>query len=129
MLSLLVDEAYAFDYLSILSIKSSKGADVSFELDTNMKAIKSQLGDELFLKIITSDEYINLYEANLKTFDAVDGAKSDRVLASYIDDCNYQRTICKRSLQLKHFSSDLNETKIGYEVYDNGRNTNQENDE
>ena len=24
---------------------------------------------------------------------------------------------------------DLNETKIGYEVYDNGRNTNQENDE
>ena len=114
MVTLLVDEAYAFDYISILTIKKSKGSEVSGELDTNVKAVKSQLGDDLFLKIITSEEYIRLYESNIKTFGAVDAAKNDSVLASYVDGCNYQRMICKRNLQEKYFSSGLRETKIGY---------------
>ena len=41
-------------------------------------------------------------------------AKVDKVKASYVDSCNYQRYLAKKSLQEKFFSASLKEIKIGY---------------
>ena len=74
-----------------------------------------QIGHQKFEEIIHSKEYSDLTESNNLTFEAVDKAKTDDVLASYVDKCNYQRMISKESLQKKFFSSVLNEKKMGYE--------------
>ena len=67
-----------------------------------------------FNTIIKSEEYKNLLLANKKTFKAVDKAKKDLIKASYVDECNYERYLAKKSLQDKFFSTALRETKIGY---------------
>ena len=104
MVKISVDEAYAFDYYSILCIKKEIKEDII-----------NHIGAELFNKIINSNEYINLYVSNKKTFDAVDKAKNDDVLASYVDKCNYLRMVNKKYLQTKFFLNELVESKIGYE--------------
>ena len=73
------------------------------------------MGEELFSKIIKSKEYNDLLNANELTFNAVDKAKTDDVLASYVDKCNYGRMLSKKKLQEKFFNTNLTETKIGYE--------------
>lgn len=115
MIKITVDEAYAFDYYAILQIKKEYGSNV----DENIEQIKSDLIDsvglEKFNQIINSEIYSNLYESNKETFKAVDKAKTDEVLASYVDKCNYKRMILKKELQNKFFSNSLSETKLGYE--------------
>lgn len=115
MIKITVDDAYAFDYFSILELKQQKGCDVQISIDQIKKDIIENISSEKFNLIVKSEEYSKLYDANKKTFDAVDGAKTDEVLASYVDKCNYYRMICKKKLQDKHFSDKLTETKLGYE--------------
>jgi hypothetical protein len=121
MINLAVDESYAFDYLSILHLKSDLDKDNTVKKSNYFSCllfIKGQLGDDFFNKVINSEEYKECYEANRITFDAVDKAKNDLVPASYVDRANYKRHSAKQKLQRRFFNSDLTEIKIGYEKYE-----------
>jgi hypothetical protein len=117
MITLLVDEAYAFDYLSILDVKKQKS---SLSNDAWLKCyvhLQNQFDSEKWSSMIHSDEYKNMIKANELTFDAVDKAKNNEVTAQHVDYCNYQRHTAKQNFQNKFFNSDLSEVKIGYEKY------------
>lgn len=117
MITLLVDEAYAFDYLSILEVKKQRSFlsnDVWYKCHTHLQ---NQFDQEKWSAMINSDEYKNMIKANELTFDAVDKAKNNEVTAQHVDYCNYRRHIAKQNFQNKFFRSDLSEIKIGYEKY------------
>jgi hypothetical protein len=120
---LIVDESYAFDYLSILHVKcdiDNYNLQNHSNFDICKKILKDQLG-HLFDTIFKSKEYLDCYNANYETFQAVNSAKKDLVPASYVDKCNFKRHQAKIQLQLKYFGSNLTETKIGYEIYEKER--------
>lgn len=113
MINLLVDEGYAFDYLSILEIKSNKNDNK--ELYNHCKEnIISQISLYNFLEIESSIEYKELLKANLNTFNLVDAVKSNPCLGAEVDKSNYERFLKKQALQKKFFGSIGNEIKIGY---------------
>jgi hypothetical protein len=114
MIDICVDEAYAFDYYSIFHLKYNENYIPKSSIEIISKKIIDQIGNNLFIEIINSQEYKNLYEANKKTFDAVDKAKTNQVTAKYVDRCNYGRMIAKKDLQKKFFNTELIEKKIGY---------------
>jgi hypothetical protein len=122
MINLNVDEAYAFDYLSILEIKKEKYSNNTQWLDCWLY-LQSQFESEKWLSMIHSEEYKNMIKANLLTFDAVDKAKNNEVTAQHVDYCNYQRHAAKQNFQKKFFTSDLSELKIGYEKYIHNNHT------
>ena len=123
MINLLVDEAYAFDYLSILDIKRKKKSDYYDAWINCFKYLKEQFDEEKWLSLINSEEYIDIIKANELTFNAVDKAKNNEVTAKYVDYCNYQRYLAKRNFQKKFFISNLSEQKIGYEKYIHNNHT------
>ena len=99
MVNLLVDEAFAFDYIAILKLKADKGYIDKKSIEKNFNHLKDQIGENLFDKIINSEEFKKLYDANSVTFDAVDAAKEDKLLASEVDKTNYFRMLAKTELQ------------------------------
>lgn len=115
MIKITVDEAYAFDYYSILHLKYDNGYLPPEILQIAKNDLTDSLGEDLVTKILDSNEYNDVYEANKLTFDAVDKAKDDSVPASYVDKCNYKRMLAKKGLQSKFFNTNLSEIKIGYE--------------
>lgn len=119
MINLNVDEAYAFDYLSILDIKKQKDSKNYKFWNHSYVFLQNQFESEKWNQMINSEEYKNMLKANQLTFDAVDKAKTNQVTAQYVDFCNYQRHIAKENFQKKFFTCALNETKIGYEKYEN----------
>ncbi len=123
MINILVDEAYAFDYLSILDIKYKKKLDYHDAWINCFKYLKEQFDEEKWLSMICSDEYKNIIKANELTFAAVDKAKNNKVTAQYVDYCNYQRYLAKLNFQKKFFTSNLSEQKIGYEKYIHNNHT------
>jgi len=127
MISLLVDEAYAFDYLSILEVKKQKSSNNNKAWSDCWLYLQNQFDQEKWLSMIRSQEYENMITANKLTFDAVEKAKNDEVTAKYVDYCNYQRHIAKENFQKKFFNTNLSEKKIGYERYSrNASSGNQE---
>ena len=122
MINLNVDEAYAFDYLSILEIKKEKSSNNKQWLDCLLH-LQNQFEPEKWLSIIHSEEYKSMIKANLLTFNAVDKAKNNEVTAQHVDYCNYQRHTAKQNFQKKFFMSDLSELKIGYEKYIHNNHT------
>lgn len=120
-ISLKVDFSYAFDYLSILELKSELCPNDTAKYNTYFECfldIKKQLGGEKFSEIFTSPEYQALFLANKETFRLVDLAKTDSCAASEVDRMNYTRFLCKKALQEKFFNTPLSESKIGYEKYE-----------
>jgi hypothetical protein len=117
MINILVDEAYAFDYLSILDIKKNKTPSGYNAWLTCYTCLEKQFDSNKWLSMIHSQEYSDMITANLFTFEAVEKAKDNKVSAKYVDECNYQRYIAKQNFQRKFFNSDLSEKKIGYEIY------------
>ena len=118
MISLNVDEAYAFDYLSILEVKKQKTFSA---VEAWLKCyfyLQTQFDSEKWFSMINSEEYKNMIRANLLTFDAVDKAKNNEVTAQHVDYCNYQRYTAKQNFQKKFFNSTLSEIKIGYNKYE-----------
>ncbi len=116
MLFLSVDPAFAFDFLSILEVKSklSKHSKIYYGIISD--EISEQIGASIFDEILTSAEYQALLNANKLVFDAVEKAKSDKVTASEVDRLNFQRYHCKLALQKKFFNNEeLAEEKFGYE--------------
>ena len=119
MILLQVDEAYAFDYLSILDLKRQKYSD---NHDAWMRCyifLQNQFDSKKWLSMIESEEYKNMIIANTLTFDAVDKAKNNQVSAQHVDYCNFQRHTAKKQFQKKFFDNNLSELKIGYEKYEN----------
>lgn len=115
MISIKVDEAFAFDMLAILQIKSSKS-----EEDTiNFIEFSQQLVDELGLDvcniIFTSPEYLEMIDVNQRVFNLIDmiasGADERKFSAKYVHDANMKRFIAKKSLQEEFFSNNLTERK------------------
>lgn len=105
MIRLLVDEAYAFDYLSILKVKHEKNENSDSEkalIDCSLN-LCVELGVDVTLDVLGSNEYENLLEANRKTFDAVEKARYGKISAKKVDDCNMERYNAKKALQAKFF--------------------------
>jgi hypothetical protein len=99
MLSLIVDEGYAYDYLAILMIK--KNHESLYRFTSNY--LEAQVGKELHWEIITSKEFQDLVEANQKTFDAVEKAKMNQMTAQQVNNCNVGRYVSKTALHKKYF--------------------------
>ena len=118
MISLPLDEGYAFDYLSILEVKTQKTSSVSKDyLESCKSHIVSQIGEDLFCEIYFSKEYSDLHESNLMTFEAIERLRSDKeITAKEIDDLNSVRFVCKKDLQRKFFKSETKETKTINEI-------------
>lgn len=120
MIQISVDEAVAFDMLAILSIKSRKNPIPSlFANELALSAeIEHQLGDR-YMAVMESSEYDRLYQTNLRVFDRIDLLKSRGEQpgdATFIDQENYQRWLCKRDLQRQFFpGSPFTEQKLGYD--------------
>lgn len=123
MISLNVDEAYAFDYLSILEVKKQKSFSAVEAWSKCCVHLQTQFDSEKWFSIINSEEYENMIKANELTFIAVDKAKNNEVTAQHVDYCNYQRHVAKQNFQKKFFTSDLSELKIGYEKYIHNNHT------
>lgn len=105
MIKILVDEAYAFDYLSILEVKDS-------ELRDRVAAhIAKQIGVMKTMNIYASDEYDQLYNANKALFDCVERARYGTITAKELDEANMERHKAKQALQAEFFQTQLTETK------------------
>ena len=117
MISLNVDEAYAFDYLSILEVKKQKSSSAIEAWSKCYVNLQTQFDSEKWFLMINSEEYKNMIKANLLTFDAVDKAKNNEVTAHHVDYCNYQRHAAKQNFQKRFFNNALSELKIGYDKY------------
>jgi hypothetical protein len=114
MISILVDEGYAYDYLAILTVKSKKlQTDKALEArDQCSEFIMEQVGEDKHLDILTSQEFINLFNVNSETFDAVEKARYGEISAKKVDDLNMKRYNCKLALQNKYFpNKQVSETK------------------
>jgi ribosomal protein L21 len=111
MINLPVDEAYVFDYYAILQIKGERFKNQADNLLIVEKSIIKQIGKKLFYDILISDEYHDLKNANIITFDAVDKAKYNLVTAKVVDDCNNLRYKAKQKLQKKFFNNNIKEYK------------------
>lgn len=112
MINLLVDEAYAFDYLSILEIKK----DINSINYTNWQICKenliNEIGQDKMDEIINSEEYKQMIETNKLTFEAVEKARYGGVItAKEVDDANLKRHKRKLELQRKFFDNNLMEYK------------------
>lgn len=105
MISIPVDEAYAYDYLAILAVKTrkfkTKASIAAF--DQCYDSIVGQVGQELHASIMKSDEYFNLFYTNQETFDAVEKARYGQISAKEVDDLNMKRYSAKIALQNKFF--------------------------
>lgn len=120
MIKISLDEGYCFDILAIINNKilNSHGENKdklikSYELLAS--EIKDQIGQNIYEKIVCSDEYIELFNINKRVFELVDLAKNDKILASEVDKANYSRFVFKTRLQKKFFNNDIKEVKINYE--------------
>ena len=111
MINLLVDEAYAFDYLSILHIKKNINPQSQSNWENCLSYIQNQLGKEKMAQIINSKEYLNMIEANQITFDAVEKARYGSITAKEVDDANMLRYNIKCQLQKVFFDSNMKEMK------------------
>ena len=120
MISILVDEAYAFDYLAILEIKYDYSRDdkILEKIVDCKDHLKKQLGDELFSLIVKSNEYEDLIAANKRTFEWVDKAKTDSCKASDVDKSNYERCKARNALKERFFANEISEVKFGYQAYE-----------
>lgn len=112
MITLPVDEGYAYDYLAILQVKVNKTVGDSRVFVQCFDHIAEQVGWDLHMQIWASPELSAMIEANLKTFECVDRARYGTITAKEVDEANMERYRCKVNLQKKFFpSSDITEQK------------------
>jgi hypothetical protein len=107
MVNILVDEGYAYDVLAICKVKCIKNL---LNCNENFNVINDSLKNqllELHEEIIASIEYLDLVNANIETFNAVEQARYGTISAKEVDDLNMKRFICKKNLQLKFFPKSI----------------------
>lgn len=116
MINLLVDEAYAFDYLAILNVKNIRYPNKKNErnLQDCIVYLTNQIGYGDMNIMIHSIEYTDLVDINKKTFDLIDGLREGKnISAKEIDDANMDRYYKKKAFQERFFpNSSLTEAKI-----------------
>lgn len=113
MILLNVDEAYAFDYLSILYIKRNKDNHNYNQWINCLNFLKNQFSEAEWNKIINSTEYNDLIYVNQDLFCAVERAKNNSISAKELDQKNMNRYSCKQKFQSSLFADKtLQETKI-----------------
>lgn len=103
MILIPVDEGYAYDVLAICKVKILKNLKNAEE---NYRSINESLNKQLnecHIRILQSEEYVNLINANLETFEAVEKARYGEISAKEVDDLNMKRFYCKQKLQKKFF--------------------------
>ncbi len=103
-----VDEAAAFDTLSIMEIKASKGLCDADTLKHFTYALCRQMNIQ---GVIDSAEYAELQKANEAVWSIQEQAMRDTCKASDIDKANQQRYKAKAALQKRWFSTPLTEQK------------------
>lgn len=116
MINISLDEAYVFDLLSIYEVKIEKSTGEKKDslillYDNLSQEIINQIGFDLFDKIILSNEYNKLKNANEITFELV-GRSNECELSKLTAESNYNRYIIKNELQQKFFEKNLTEIKI-----------------
>ena len=99
MLNLMVDEGYAYDFLSILHIKTIKKICDQSLFEKYSHNLESQVGHNLHKSILESNEYSKCIQINENIFNMVDLAKSDKVTSSIVYNLNYDRYLAKLELQ------------------------------
>jgi hypothetical protein len=118
VINIKVDEAYAFDMLSILEVKyenklTQQNLDNLHELS---QSIEDQVGAGKFCDILNSDEYGSLYHTNAVLFNLIDDIKKgENISAKEVDELNYLRWEYKNEIQKNFFGQETGEVKIGYE--------------
>jgi len=111
MLRIYVDEAAAFDMLSILQLKAVRIPKELSKYSAFMENMREQLGP-IIVSIMVSDEYAALLEANAKVFNYITEIDQGESLeARIVHEANMERFYAKRSLQNKFFGSELDEEK------------------
>lgn len=117
MLRIYIDEAAAFDMLAILELKKGKSPNGEDNYNDFLEVIHSQINHEYLHRILSSDEYKELYTANAQVFDLIDEVvsdtchPSDRLDALTVHNANMKRFYAKKALQEKFFGNALTEQK------------------
>ena len=104
MIFLPCDEAFAFDYLSILYVKRDRGLAVSAEIERVELVLRHQT--RRMKAILASREFAALVAANAATFDAV--SKAGMTL---VQRANFKRFRAKQRFQKRFFKVPLVEQK------------------
>ena len=115
MINLIVDEAYAFDYLSVLEIKKNNSLKDHQYYSMIFDHVRLEVGNETFDRIIASKIYHEMIDANKKIYDLIDDIRIKKINmdAKIVDDANNQRFFLKRKLQQTYFANELTELKTG----------------
>ncbi len=113
MINIKVDEAYAFDMLSVLDIKNKNSLKDQHNYDLMCNDIKNQIGSELFKHIIESNTYNEMIKTNQILYDLIDMLRKDfvQIDAKILDDANIKRYKVKQTLQNDFFLGQLSENK------------------
>lgn len=99
MILLPCDEAYAWDYLSILYVKQDNGMPVGSEITRVEVFLAQQLRD--FIVILSSPPFKRLIAANQRIFDAIELAHQNKISAREVQQINMLRFKAKKALQAK----------------------------
>lgn len=110
MINVQVDEAAAFDMLSILDNKFLR-TDCQY-IDALNNLINT-IGYQEVISILGSNEYKELAAANRKVFKYVDQLNAGKDMSALIvHQANMERYTAKKAIQAKFFSSELTEVKV-----------------
>jgi hypothetical protein len=124
MIKVTIDEASAFDMLSILEIKLIGEWRMEHakkkRLNENYELLKSeiieQIGEDKYNEILDSEEYRFLLASNNVVFQMIDKVKESKAreaqTAKVVQSMNDDRFRCKGNLQNTFFNNKLIEQKI-----------------
>ena len=112
MLRIYIDEAAAFDMLAILHLKAQVSGDWT-AYNSFLQPIEEQVDTHTYLKVMSSQEYLDLIQANRRVFELVDDldAGDTELRALDVHNANMKRFYAKQALQKKFFGNDLTEKK------------------
>jgi hypothetical protein len=123
MVTISVDEGYAFDILSIFEVKMTQCIDPDKKQRSEQgynvlyTELVQQIGVDRVHEILNSEEYHQLLRENVKTFQLVDiiRASNEISVGKSIDETNLCRFKAKYDLQTKFFNTSMVETKTQYD--------------
>lgn len=113
MIKVRVDEAAAFDMLSILQIKANKSEKSSDQFQEALNDLILEIGLNKVNQVLNSELYKDLVNANMIVFKYIDILNSNKDLSAIIVHlANTERYNIKRSIQEKFFNTNLAEEKL-----------------
>ncbi len=116
MIKISIDEASAFDILSVQEIKISKLEDclnkeyLLKNIQILKREISEQIGEDKFYQVYKSEEYFSLLDLNSNIFDLI--SLEENTKKSKVQEKNHRRYLQKKKIQELYFRSKLSEQKI-----------------